>query len=101
MFFTARDSTQTTWCLVNQSAGQLVQAVHAAVGDFLREYGPLSAGPWRPVSSRPSFFLLSLRCALARRAAYFAVWRGLPIRSPSLVTNRVFQSPGRYRSSSA
>lgn len=82
MFFTLRDSTQTTWFSL---ISLRVALCKASIRQFSRGVGPPLSWLWRGSLS------LWLFCFSVRRAAYLAVWRGLPDLNPVSVTNKSFK----------
>lgn len=86
MFFTFKDSTQTTWfslislrdslCKLSIRQSAIFAWMRATLARTLARF------------FEPFCFLLKRRCSRARRFAYLAVWRGLPVLNPVLVTNK-------------
>ena len=89
MFFTFRDSAQTTWFSFISLRDSLCRLSirQSAIFAWSR------ATFWRAFSRffEPSFFLLSRRCSFASLSAKRSVWRGLPVLNPVSVANRVFR----------
>lgn len=89
MFFTFRDSTQTTWFSLISLRVALCKASIRQSAIFA-----WSRATFKRALARffePFAFLLSWRWSSARRAAYLAVWRGLPDLNPVSVTNKSFK----------
>lgn len=89
MFFTLRDSTQTTWFSLISLRDNLCRL-------SIRQSTILA---WRRATFKralarffePFCFLLNLRCNTANRFAYLALCRGLPVLKPVSVTNKSFK----------
>lgn len=89
MFFTLRDSTQTTWFSLISLRVALCKATIRQSAIFA-----WSRATFKRALARffePLAFLLKRRWSRARRAAYFAVWRGLLCLNPVSVTNKSFK----------
>lgn len=89
MFFTFRDSTQTTWFSFISLRDALCRASRRQSAIFA-----WSRATFKRALARffePLAFLLKRRWSCARRAAYLAVWRGLPDLNPVSVTNKSFK----------
>ncbi|VUS60193.1 hypothetical protein SPARK1531C2_05620 [Klebsiella grimontii] len=89
MFFTLRDSMQTTWFSLMSLRVALCRA-------SIRQSAIIawSRATFKRALVRffePLGFLLNRRWSCARRAAYLAVWRGLPDLNPVSVTNKSFK----------
>ncbi|MOA11152.1 hypothetical protein D3C78_1310820 [compost metagenome] len=88
-FFTANDSTQTTWFSLISLRDSLCKPSSRVSAIFACRRATFCRALAR--FFEPRCLRLSARWAFARRAAYFAVWRGLSICSPSAVTNSAFR----------
>ncbi|CAI1183659.1 Uncharacterised protein [Serratia quinivorans] len=89
MFFTLRDSTQTTWFSLISLRDNLCKLSIRQSAIFA-----WSRATFKRALARffePFFFLLNPRCCNANRFAYLAVWRGLPVLNPLSVTNKSFK----------
>lgn len=89
MFFTLRDSTQTTWFSLISLRDNLCRLSMRQSAIFA-----WSRATFKRALARffePFFFLLNLHCCNASRFAYLAVWRGLPVLNPVSVTNKSFK----------
>lgn len=89
MFFTFRDSTQTTWLSLISLRDALCRASSRQSAIFA-----WSRATFKRALARffePLAFLLNRRWSNARRAAYLVVWRGLPDLNPVSVTNKSFK----------
>ncbi len=89
MFFTLRDSTQTTWF-------SFISLRVALCKSSIRQSAIFawSRATFKRALARffePLTFLLNRRWSSARRTAYLAVWRGLPDLNPVSVTNKSFK----------
>lgn len=89
MFFTFRDSTQTTWFSLISLRDNLCKLSMRQSAIFAWSFATFSFALARLLE--PFFFLLNRRCSKAKRFAYFAVWRGLPVLNPVSVTNKSFK----------
>ncbi|CAI1544182.1 Uncharacterised protein [Serratia quinivorans] len=89
MFFTLRDSTQTTWfslISLRDNWCRLSRRQSAILAWSFATFKRALARFFEPLA-----FLLKRRWSSARRAAYLAVWRGLPDLNPLSVTNKSFK----------
>ena len=89
MFFTLRDSTQTTWFSLISLRVALCKASCRQSAIFA-----WSRATFKRALARffePLAFLLNRRWRSARRAAHLAVWRGLPDLNPVSVMNKSFK----------
>ncbi len=89
MFLTFRDSTHTTWLSLISLRVALCRASSRQSAIFA-----WSRATFKWALARffePLAFLLNRRWSSARRAAYLAVWRGLPDLNPVSVTNKSFK----------
>lgn len=89
MFFTFRDSTQTTWLSLISLRVALCRASWRQSAIFA-----WSRATFKRALARffePLAFLLKRRWSSTRRTAYLAVWRGLPDLNPVSVTNKYFK----------
>ncbi|CAI1075746.1 Uncharacterised protein [Serratia fonticola] len=89
MFFTLRDSTQTTWFSLISLRDNLCRLSIRQSAIFAWSRATFKRALVR--FFEPLAFLLNLRCSNARRTAYLAVWRGLLVLSPESVTNKSFK----------
>ncbi len=90
MFFTLRDSTQTTWFPLIRLRNNLCRLSIRQPAIFTWSRVTFK----RPLARffEPFCVLLKRRCNNASRFAYLAVWRGLPVLNPVSVTNKSFKS---------
>lgn len=89
IFFTLRDSTQTTWFSLISLRDNLCKVSRRQSAIFA-----WSRATFKRALARffePLAFLLKRRWSSARRAAYLAVWRRLPDLNPVSVTNKSFK----------
>lgn len=89
MFFTFRDSTQTTWFSFISLRDNLCRLSIRQSAILAWSFATFNLALARFLE--PFFFLLNRRCNNAKRFAYFAVWRGLPVLNPLSVTNKSFK----------
>ncbi|CAI2495609.1 Uncharacterised protein [Serratia liquefaciens] len=89
MFFTFKDSTQTTWFSLISLRDNLCKLSMRQSAIFAWSFATLNFALARLLE--PFFFLLKRRCSSAKRFAYFSVWRGLPVLFPVSVTNKSFK----------
>ncbi len=89
IFFTFRDSTQTTWFPLIRLRDNLCQLSIRQPAIFAWSRATFK----RPLARffEPFCVLLKRRCNNASRFAYLAVWRGLPVLYPVSVTNKFFK----------
>lgn len=89
MFFTLRDSTQTTWFSLISLRDNLCRLSIRQSAIFAWSRATFKRALIRFLE--PFCFLLKRRCSSVNRFAYLAVWRGLSVLNPVSVTNKSFK----------